>query len=604
MLLANSHLWCDRLRRRAKAAHWTSGPAVFVAIAMATLVGVAATAAGAAPTPSPGSPFERRVSAVRIQPAWLVHDDDPVLLKPGDTLTDTNLSAALNAVKNAISARGERYGRALGTSLLTLTYVEPEFALGDHDDVAVTLRPFYLALPVGAMGRLALPFPRELPRGDRRNGPNMLPLELGVSSDRTIGLSADAALALNFGGNTKRPAPYTFRLSGQQSLENSYHSGHAAFRSALTRSSGLTRSIYAAAEASTALQPLAENRDRRNSAGIRTGMTLAPWRSSRLLLDLSLRRTDERFEDRAASMANPPAGAGRHTEDSPDELASRVLFEAIPPTMLGFFRAALWHDVQRSNGASTQRLSGRVGYAREWLLRPNQSIGFEVVAGLGELWGVSPERRRFFGGTAGGSFLYDAPDANSLLKAPNGPLLRSFGRAQAGLLEPSGTTRGGTRFRHASLSVSLPIPAWSRPLIPDEPVGIPGTNGRELTLKDMLRNQVDRSGPNLLASSLAALEQLDPPEAQRRAREVFGEIQPAAHYIIDRANVFALKPLLLLDVATLESATQSESWTAAGAGVQLTVVTAQLDVGYMRTVSGAARSKDNLFLRLAFERLF
>lgn len=525
-------------------------------------------------------------------------------LQPGDTLTGTNLSAALNAVKNAVSARGERYGRALGTSLLTLTYVEPEFALGDHDDVAVTLRPFYLALPVGAMGRLALPVSRELPRGDRRAGRDMLPLELGLSSDRTIGLSADAALALNFGGKAKGTAPHTVRLSGQQSLENSYHSGHAAFRSTRTRRSGLMRSIYAAAEASTALQPLAEYRDRRHSGGLRTGMALAPWRSSRLFLDLSLQRTDERLEGRTAGTANPLAGDSSRTEDSPDELAGRVLFEAIPPRMLGFFRAALWHDIQRSHGASTQRLVGRIGYAREWLLRPNQGIGFEVVAGLGELWGVSPERRRFFGGTPGGSFLYDASDANSLLKAPNGPLLRSFGRAQAGLLGPSGTTRGGTRFRHASLSISLPIPTWSRPLIPDEPVGIPGPNGRELTLKDMLRNQVDRSGPNLLASSLAELEQLDPPEAERRAREVFREIQPAAHYIIDRANVFAIKPLLLLDVATLESATQSESWTAAGAGVQLVVVTAKLDIGYMRTVAGPGRSKDNVFLRLAFERLF
>lgn len=558
------------------------------AIALAACVAAPRVAASS----TAGSPYDRRVTAVEIQPRWLAAGTT-LPLKPGDALTPANLSAALNAVKDSVSARGEQYGRALGAPLVTVTYVEPAFALGDHNDVAVTLRPFYLALPVTSMGKLALSVPRELPRGERRLGLHLQPVELGLSSDRAIGTAADAALRLGFGAKPGRTDPFSFRVSGQHSLENANHAVDAALRASLQRESGRLRTAYLAAEAYTARQPKGESWAKAEAAGARFGIGLAPLRRSRLFFDGAYHRVEERFDQRIWS----------GIEDTPDEFATRVLFERIPRS-LGFVRAAIWHEVQRSPAASTQRLVGRIGYAREWLLQPNQGIGVELVAGGGQMWGVSPERRRFYGGTAAGNFLHAAADSAVLLHAPEGPMVRSFGRAQAAFVGPAGATRGGTRFRHVNVNVSLPVPRWSRPLIPDESVGIPGPQGRELTLKDMLRNQVDRSGPNMLAASLAEIDRLDPPEAQRRAADVFSDIQPAAHYIIDRANVFAIKPLLLFDAARLETDTQSASWTAAGAGLQLIVVTARVEAGYMRTLSGPTRSDYNIFVQLGFERLF
>jgi hypothetical protein len=143
------------------------------------------------------------------------------------------------------------------------------------------------------------------------------------------------------------------------------------------------------------------------------------------------------------------------------------------------------------------------------------------------------------------------------------------------------------------------------PLIPNEATDLPGPDGTPQTLKQILRTQVDRTGPNLLQSSLQVSDKLSPTEARQRAEQIFGEIRPATHFVIDQANVFAVKPLLLFDIAELESGPERATWTAAGAGVQLMIVTAKFEAGYMHTLSGPRfGSRGNVFARLGFERLF
>jgi hypothetical protein len=61
----------------------------------------------------------------------------------------------------------------------------------------------------------------------------------------------------------------------------------------------------------------------------------------------------------------------------------------------------------------------------------------------------------------------------------------------------------------------------------------------------------------------------------------------------------------MFDVAELYLSPGREAWTAAGFGIQLTVVTAKFEAGYMRTLSGPTfGSRGNFFGRLGFERLF
>ena len=77
-------------------------------------------------------------------------------------------------------------------------------------------------------------------------------------------------------------------------------------------------------------------------------------------------------------------------------------------------------------------------------------------------------------------------------------------------------------------------------------------------------------------------------------------------YVTDRANILSIKPLLLFDLAQLHQlGLQNKTWTSAGAGIQLSVVIARLEIGYMHTISPKSDSKKgNFFLRFVFQNFF
>ena len=61
----------------------------------------------------------------------------------------------------------------------------------------------------------------------------------------------------------------------------------------------------------------------------------------------------------------------------------------------------------------------------------------------------------------------------------------------------------------------------------------------------------------------------------------------------------------MFDAAGMSGRGTDETWLAAGAGFQLTVVTAKLEAGYLRTLSGPTYGeKGNAFVRLVFQNLF
>ncbi len=68
------------------------------------------------------------------------------------------------------------------------------------------------------------------------------------------------------------------------------------------------------------------------------------------------------------------------------------------------------------------------------------------------------------------------------------------------------------------------------------------------------------------------------------AKGSLAEVLPAAHFVINDANVFAVR-LLMMDAAGLSADQDKARWLAVGAGVSVTVVTARFEAGYMRTVS-------------------
>jgi hypothetical protein len=139
------------------------------------------------------------------------------------------------------------------------------------------------------------------------------------------------------------------------------------------------------------------------------------------------------------------------------------------------------------------------------------------------------------------------------------------------------------------------------PLIPNEVIDLGGTT---ITIKQLLRRQIDVTGPSMLAAVLQE-QGMNAQEAAKEAKRILQEVTPATHFIIDDANLYSIKPLVMFDAAGMSGHGTDETWLAAGAGLQLTVVTAKLEAGYMRTISGPTYGeKGNAFVRLVFQNLF
>jgi len=254
-----------------------------------------------------------------------------------------------------------------------------------------------------------------------------------------------------------------------------------------------------------------------------------------------------------------------------------------------------------------------------------------------------------------GQFLYDELNAQSLTTFPAGPLIRSFGESKAGFVPAPGFgTVGGTSYWHANVNLSIPVSAWSRPLIPHEWVtlsplragdeGFRGhvPNGAKICrdLKSGVKALVQISGVNLLVNQQARdlltdaekndirLRNKEPrtPEEQLRLQaaekkleeakarvrpEVEGlfrrEILPITNFIADQANTIAVKPLLMFDVAHLALTSQQDKRTryGIGGGLQIDLVLARFEVGYLATMNRAPGDPSGSFVgRVVLRRFF
>ena len=65
--------------------------------------------------------------------------------------------------------------------------------------------------------------------------------------------------------------------------------------------------------------------------------------------------------------------------------------------------------------------------------------------------------------------------------------------------------------------------------------------------------------------------------------EIWQQITPITNFIADEANIYSIKPLLMIDAAHMDFATMADAvtWVGIGGGVQFTVVVARLEAGYL-----------------------
>ncbi len=519
-------------------------------------------------------------------------------LKPGDILTGDNLSAAMHALRDAITADSNINMGFRSKGEVGVFYLAPKFDTSPEVDangnaqppgktVGVILQPFYLDVSLVQVGDNILPLPRSAFPTFYHNVPKLLLAlnpTLGLSYDRAFGSAISASL------NTDVTRQLELHADATKSFEEPFYRAKGGLSYALQRDEGWLRRFSVSAAFDGSREPLAGS-THKHEAGVATlGLQLRLAPNTRLALDTGYQRANDSFATSAT--ANQQVG--------------RLMLDSIPRGITGFVRAAFWEESAwqtTGNGSSYQRFVVRLGYEKEIRVAENQTLGIELLGGGGVVTSGTPAFARFYAGNAPGQFLYDSPD--SLTTMPSGPILRSFGENEAHLRTDTGLAVGGKDFWHVNLNVTIPIRPWSRSLIPNESTDIPDINGNPLTIKRLLSRQIDVTGPSMLAAVLKH-EGVSQSEANVRAKEILNEVSPAARFIINDANIFSLKPLVMFDAAGLSDRDgASETWLAAGGGLQLTVVIAKLEVGYMHTISGPTFGHDgNAFVRLVFQNLF
>jgi hypothetical protein len=564
------------------------------------------------------SVYSLHVRYVKIEGRWATNV--PLPLAAGDLLTREKLFDAMEALKRAITANylegyGLRSKGEIGVLHIDVDYDTSKPVADDanvvpsDNTVGVIFRPYYIQVSLERVGDNVLPIPRSPQPTFFGNVPWPL-----LALKPTFGMSQDRSFGTAFGGafnadlfNLKDPARISttpdenrqldLHAQGMKSVDESFYRVDAGLRYNERPTGELLQAFTFGGDYDAFKEPLGSTHHTRNSGAISGGVTLKLAPNTRLSLDGGYRRTDDTFK------TNVP---GSSTDTSANEQINRILFDAIPPSVYGFFRTAGWEENGWLNGGNSyQRIVGRLGYVKEIPVQPNQTVGLEVVLGGGTVLGTPPGYARFFGGNSPGQFLYDSPGSSTLRNIPVGPLIRSFGEGRAGLPSANGV-QGGAGFWHANINLTIPIRWLSRALIPNEATDLEDAAGNPITLKQLLRKQVDVTGPSMLAAALRK-EGMSSEEAQKRAGDVLAEVRPATHFIIDDANLYSIKPLLMFDAAgiTNQGLTSGETWLAVGGGMEITIVVAKLQVGYMQTISGPTfGSHNNVFVRLVFQNLF
>ena len=290
----------------------------------------------------------------------------------------------------------------------------------------------------------------------------------------------------------------------------------------------------------------------------------------------------------------------------------------------GFTRLGVWLEGAEVNGAPEgyKRLAGLFGYQKEFGAG-TQTLGVEALLGGGKAWGRVPFYAGFFGGNSAGNFLYEAPGSPATTEFPTGPYLRSYGKSQAGARTGGGVITGGTNYWHANMSVAIPVRPWSRRLIPDEIVHLETTN-QDVKLNELLETFTINTakgtiGASLLDPIIEELRKKDPslteeqaeelaiPIAEARAKEIVErDVAPHIRFIARHANLFAVKPLVMFDYAQIGGTSGSSLRRyAAGGGVQLVLVLARAEIGYMKTLTKVTgEPRGNVVFRLTFQNLF
>lgn len=549
-----------------------------------------------------------RIQSVKINGKWIPQELIATVneLLPLNSVYDPS---RVTAAVNAVQAHLDSIPLDLRNARYSIAYAVPRAckvpSTNGDKAIEVTISPYYLQVDLVSTGRNILPIPRVNTPDFSAGIPPLLSKlspSLTGTSDRSFGPSLQLQTSTNlskaFSSRTETgvdaKTPYNLDLVFRKSINNSYYDLDTSISYA-TPIYASRFSPYGVLRYTNKLTPLGESRN---------------W-SETSLIDLGLLRLQDKGPVRTyllgvkgRFLSNYAEGVSElpiSNSSSENGLEAYILGDL--RMSRGVARIGVWGDIGNPSKSSTyQRTAIQAGYATE-IGKGHNTLGIQILTSAGYIWGSPPQYGRFYGGTQSSDFLYDSFPASDIRRFPAGPTLRSFGETQAGVRQSNGLTLGATSYWGISLTAYIPIPGWSRPLIPD----IKDEDGT--SARDAIMSAVNSSQSNLAFKLFQ--DGLSQEEAERKSALIFDkEVRPAVSQLVDNVNIFSIRPFVAFDLAQLGASSASFEFSKAtyaglGGGLQANLVNASLEMGYMQSIAPSSASfGGNFFLRFIVKDIF
>ena len=470
-------------------------------------------------------------------------------------------------------------------------------------DVDIEFYPYYLRIDLVNVGDNVLPLPRIPTASFLRNVPNTLWVTTPVAgfySDRHYGPSVylhtqTDLLHLSQTGVSTSPYHLNIDLDGMRSVSHPYGSFHSAVAldKVVPTEKGMGWALKASFDHVDA--PLGAGKYQFNKFNFNGALQgNSPIRCfSKFEIDAGVNMVDNKYTEGVGGSLN--------------ETSFNLGFAADKKFDAGLGRIGVYYDdhfPEKSAFMSYQRLGGQLAFAGA-LGKDHTNWDLETSLGAGSSWGLLPVYAGFWAGNSSRNFLYEPLSAVTGHSLLSGPLVRSLGQNEGGIAGPGGLLQGGTSYWNFSFSLSIPVPSWARALIPD--IVITETP-RRITLRSALKSSTNTAANAIYDDYVDNRGFPDNDSTDALVQAIVNkDIRPAINYLADRANIYSVKPVLLFDAAHLytSSALQGNTWLGAGVGLQLTVVNAKFQIGYMQTISPASdKSKGNFLINLTLQNFY
>lgn len=539
------------------------------------------------------------IRSVRVEGGWLKDYKPPFALPIN--YSPQLVSQAMHQARADFKKKQERFNHLFRGGYAGVLYLTRDLKV-ENKNIDLVIRLYYFGgrqITPDSSGVLIPELPLYSYLDHIPDGILQLAPQISFSSDRTYGAAPELGLSFDLGRHLARQDAshgyeWLLNLKGRNSLNHDFYgvTGDTNLKHSL--GDGFWQSLLLRADVGSAVQPLGDSRLRDNSFRIGGGPHIRPNGGpiDSAIFGGFFRYSDFDFKKTENGIGGDGEGAGVDFYLIADG--------RIQDTQL---RMGLWSE----NGfpvdePSYHKIATTMGFNQEISLprNSNLTVGIELVGSVGYAFSELPDYEGFAGGNRSRTFLQSGLDDFQLDVMPDGPLFRSVGERQL-LVRDSGQETPGSSYWQINLDIALPLPFAYFPLIPDEQVD------ESITLREMLINSLT-TAENMTALSLMSRHpDWGEKKARQEARQIVDEVRPTMKYLAYKANVFALKPLIMVDLASVgrKNFSDQDILLGIGGGLQLSIVNARLELGYMHTVIGHPSDQDgNFFTRLVFRTLF